>query len=804
MRRALRATKRDRAGCAALHAAGTVLPAAGTAKHAAGTVLPAAGAALAAAFLVAASPAAAGWVAPGPAAAQGLGFVKIWSRTLPDAGHPVALSSPNVATLGGVPAVVVGDRAGHVYAFSLARGMTVPGWPASTGGAPVDSTPSVAPVGGDPGNDIVLVGVGDSSTPHEGGYEAFNPDGTRRWYVAVKNPASDHSAGATSAVTASLAVGDLQGSLDVVAPSVGQEEYALDVASGATLAGFPWFSADSGFSTPALADLYGNGRTDIVEGGDQTAGLAYGVDYTQGGHVRVLAPTGNAGTGSPTGGLDCEANPDVGVESSPAVGAFLAGGATGIVVGTGTTFRGADTDKVLAFNTHCRLVWQAALNGTTESSPALADVRGNGALAVLEGTDGGPGGGSVYALDATNGSVVWSRPVGAVHGGVVTADLGQGHQDVIVASTQGSEVLDGTNGRVVAALERGVGLQNSPLVTEDPNGTVGITVAGYNGHNQGEIEHFELAGSNGASVDGAGAWPVFHHDPQLTGDTGRPAPLAQRAPVGQPEGRPQARPAAGSCTVPPGGPDGYYEVDQGGRVYGFGNLARCGSLAAPGPAPGQPVAGIAATADGGGYWLVDRAGHVFAFSDAAPYGPGPGGLHAGTPVVALTATPDGQGYWLLTAGGQVFAFGDARSYGPRVALHPPAPVIGMAATAGGRGYWVVDADGTVWGFGDASAHQSRVSVRSSTIVGIAGDTATGGYWLVNSHGAIYSFGAPSFGSVPGGTTETAIAGIEAEPGGGGYRLVDGGGALFCFGTATQLGSAATVHPARAVVGIAAP
>jgi hypothetical protein len=76
--------------------------------------------------------------------------------------------------------------------------------------------------------------------------------------------------------------------------------------------------------------------------------------------------------------------------------------------------------------------------------------------------------------------------------------------------------------------------------------------------------------------------------------------------------------------------------------------------------------------------------------------------------------------------------------------------------------------------------------------------------LVNAHGAVYSFDAPFHGSVPARTTETAIAGIEAEPGGGGYRLVDGGGALFCFGTATQLGSANTARPTRAIVGIASP
>ena len=77
-----------------------------------------------------------------PAAAQALVFVKVWSEQVAD-GSPISLSSPNVATLHGAPAVVVGDRGGFVSAFSLANGAPVPGWPASTGGAPVYSTPSV-------------------------------------------------------------------------------------------------------------------------------------------------------------------------------------------------------------------------------------------------------------------------------------------------------------------------------------------------------------------------------------------------------------------------------------------------------------------------------------------------------------------------------------------------------------------------------------------------------------------------------------------------------------------------------------
>jgi outer membrane protein assembly factor BamB len=341
----------------------------------------------------------------------------------------------------------------------------------------------------------------------------------------VKNPASDPQAGSTSAVRASLAVGDLQGAApDVVAPSLGQEEYAINASSGRTLPGFPWFTSDSDFSTPALASLYGGGHPDIVGGGDQTAGVAYGVHYTEGGHLRVLAPTGNLGTATPAGGLLCGYDTDQVVQSSPAVGRFLAGGGTGIVVGTGTYWPGADdTDKLLAFGSDCHLAWEATLDGATISSPALADIDGDGALDVVEGTDDGHGGGTVYALAGPTGSVLWSRHVGgAVIGSVVTADLGGGRQDVIVPTTAGAAVLRARTGQVVATLAPSLGSQDSPLVTDDPNGRVGITLAGYDGYNQGQIEHFEIAGSKGASVDHAGAWPMFHHDPQLTGNAATP------------------------------------------------------------------------------------------------------------------------------------------------------------------------------------------------------------------------------------------------------------------------------------------
>ena len=115
-----------------------------------------------------------------PRPAGALTINQIWTHTLPDAGNPIGLSSPNVANLAGGPAAVVGDRAGNVYAYSLANGATVPGWPYNSGGVPIDSTPSVAAINAG-GLDSVFVGVGNAAVPNRGGYLALSPSGTVQW-----------------------------------------------------------------------------------------------------------------------------------------------------------------------------------------------------------------------------------------------------------------------------------------------------------------------------------------------------------------------------------------------------------------------------------------------------------------------------------------------------------------------------------------------------------------------------------------------------------------------------------------------
>ena len=103
-------------------------------------------------------------------------------------------------------------------------------------------------------------------------------------------------------------------------------------------------------------------------------------------------------------------------------------------------------------------------------------------------------------------------------------------------------------------------------------------------------------------------------------------------------------------------------------------------------------------------------------NSAVPFGTTAIGANAVTganaPVVGVAATPDGGGYWLVAADGGVFNYGDAPFKGSAGALHLAAPVVGIAPDLRGPGYWLVAADGGVFNYGAATfigsaAHEAQ-------------------------------------------------------------------------------------------------
>jgi hypothetical protein len=117
---------------------------------------------------------------------------------------------------------------------------------------------------------------------------------------------------------------------------------------------------------------------------------------------------------------------------------------------------------------------------------------------------------------------------------------------------------------------------------------------------------------------------------------------------------------------------------------------------------------------------VASDGGIFAYGDAGFYGSA-GGQHISEPIAGMAATPDGHGYWLVAANGQIFAYGDAASYGSPAAASVAGPIVGMAATPDGKGYWLAEQNGTVLHFGDAANLSATPSGTSASggVVAIA-------------------------------------------------------------------------------------
>jgi hypothetical protein len=154
-------------------------------------------------------------------------------------------------------------------------------------------------------------------------------------------------------------------------------------------------------------------------------------------------------------------------------------------------------------------------------------------------------------------------------------------------------------------------------------------------------------------------------------------------------GKPLNQPVVGMAAAPAGG--GYLEVASDGGVFSFGNAPFYGSAAGQSDAF---VVGISVTSGGTGYWLVAANGGVFAYGDAPFFG-SMGGLTLADPIVGMAATPDNGGYWLLPSqlprevlGLSPLSLGDS---GPAV--------LALQQQLTNLGYWLGAPDGN---FGDST------------------------------------------------------------------------------------------------------
>ena len=184
---------------------------------------------------------------------------------------------------------------------------------------------------------------------------------------------------------------------------------------------------------------------------------------------------------------------------------------------------------------------------------------------------------------------------------------------------------------------------------------------------------------------------------------------------------------------------GYSILNQAGGIYSFGDAAYYGNLIDhhyPGPA-----IGLAGTPNGGGYAILNTGGGIYTFGNAQYFG----NLidhHYPGPAVAISSTPSGKGYAILTSTGALYTFGDALYFGNLLDHHFPGPAVSFAYTPDGRGYDILTASGAIYSFGDALYYGNLLDhgyPGPATALTYSINTGAG-YAILTSPGGLFTFG----------------------------------------------------------------
>lgn len=425
-------------------------------------------------------------------------------------GTTEAFSTPAIAdvTGDGRPDMVVGSLDGALEAYELPGRKLI--WSMSVGKAAIESSPVVVDVTGDGFNDIV-VGAMDGRV-----HLIDGPTGTViRSFGELEPlhcpPGTDcrpHGFFATPAV----ADIDGDGRLDIIAPSWDHTVYAWS-ANGQLL----WrrYIEDTLWSSPVVADIDRNGTPEIVLGGDIWAGNPLGAP--EGGLIWILNRDGSTYPGYPIH------VPTQTVWSTPAVVDLDRDGEMDVVVGTGTHFPDPGGRWVSAFNARTKQAlpgWPVQVEGRTMTSPAIGELDGDPGLEVAVGSEGG----YIYAFD-TDGTRMWrscesGHPQGcferyATHGGVSIADVDDdGQQEVVAGFDHEMRIHDSRTGRIEAARRFSSGLALTPASTPviaEVDGETHIAQSYYFEDNT-RIDLF----STGHQLCRAD-WPTFMRDNRRTG-----------------------------------------------------------------------------------------------------------------------------------------------------------------------------------------------------------------------------------------------------------------------------------------------
>jgi hypothetical protein len=479
-----------------------------------------------------------------------------------------------------------------VWAVSW-QGAARPGFPYYSDDT-VFSSPALHDVDGDGGTDLV---IGTDATPggpvdHRGGVlRALRGDGTQIWEFR-----------ANEIFRSSPAIGDVDGDgRDEVVVGTGDYWVANGGASDSTRVfvldlrtGRLERSIDTRGNTsaaPALADVTGDGRLDIVvgtgtRGSPPDGGRIRAWDGATGASVlNTFAGSGREDIvgGVSTADLDGDGHQDV-----------LAATGSGVYVRSGR-----DASLLASFN-----VGQVSYQNT----PTVTDLDGDGRLDILLAgtTPGGTGIVERWELTGTQGTAgptSWPmfRRDARRTGSAEPPPLRQAPPDYCTPAPGQGYRLAARDGGVFAYCDAGFHGSTGGLRLNRP-------IVGLAGTPSGN-GYWMVASDGGVFTFG---------DARFRGSTG---------------GLRLNRPIVGLAGTPSG--NGYWMVASDGGVFTFGDARFHGSLG--GQALDAAVVGIEAAPDGAGYWIVGADGRVAAYGSARFLG-SPRGAGLVAPVVGLAAS----------------------------------------------------------------------------------------------------------------------------------------------------------------------
>lgn len=423
--------------------------------------------------------------------------------------------------------LLAGNLNGRLYCFDTNARVK---WAYSTN-ASIQGTPACADVDGDGKKEVW---VGDMRGRMWGFDYRGRPLAKWGW------PRQTVTTGGINGIFSSPAVGDINGDglSEIVVGTYGQRIYAWTY-NGQELPGWPFNNEDTIWSSPALADIDRDGVKEVVIGADSTGGPNW--PYPPGGLLYVLDEDASVLPGFPKVTPEVTwSSPAVGdIDGDGRYEILVGTGHYYTQTGSLTT----QSHRVYAYNHDGSPVpgWPAVVAGSTFSSPGIADVDGDGRPEVVIGTIPvrGYGADTMTVIEA-DGRV--ARQVGGLGGptmgspalGDVSAD---GVPDIVLGSGQRLYAWDGS-GNELWNINMNNFVVCDPAVGDfDRDGSVEVAVVtgdAPDGSYAGGKFYVYDCGPRAPGVDASSLfpWPMFrrtpdHHATVLIGNEPPAPPPAQ-------------------------------------------------------------------------------------------------------------------------------------------------------------------------------------------------------------------------------------------------------------------------------------